>query len=126
GGGHTTHRRLRPADGLRDSQGGAQVRLGALDAGAKPAGPLALLCRNEAGYANLMKLGSACFLKPADAEPPHVKPADIAEHGAGLIALTGGPDGPIDSAIRAGQEPLARQRLERLAAIFPGALYVEV
>jgi DNA polymerase-3 subunit alpha len=109
-----------------DSQGGAQVRLGALDAGAKPAGPLALLCRNEAGYANLMKLGSACFLKPADAEPPHVKPADIAEHGAGLIALTGGPDGPIDSAIRAGQEPLARQRLERLAAIFPGALYVEV
>ena len=109
-----------------DSQGGAQVRLGAPDAGAKPAGPLALLCRNEAGYANLMKLGSACFLKPADAEPPHVKPADIAEHGAGLIALTGGPDGPIDSAIRAGQEPLARQRLERLAAIFPGALYVEL
>ena len=73
-----------------------------------------------------MKLGSACFLKPADTEPPHVKLADIAEHCAGLIALTGGPDGPIDSAIRAGQEPLARQRLERLAAIFPGALYVEV
>ena len=49
-----------------DSQGAAQVRLGPPDAGAKPAGALALLCRNEAGYANLMKLGSACHLKPAD------------------------------------------------------------
>ena len=73
-----------------------------------------------------MKLGSACHLKPADTEPPHVKIADIEQHSAGLIALTGGPDGPIDSAIRAGQEPLARQRLERLKAIFPGALYVEL
>ncbi|HEY1246433.1 MAG TPA: DNA polymerase III subunit alpha, partial [Hyphomicrobiaceae bacterium] len=100
--------------------------VGAPDAGARPAGPLALLVRNEAGYANLMKLGSACHLKPADTEPPHVELADIARHAAGLIALTGGPDGPIDSAIRAGQEPLARQRLERLKAIFPGALYVEL
>jgi DNA polymerase-3 subunit alpha len=109
-----------------DGHGGAQVRLGAPDTGARPAGPLALLVRNEAGYANLMKLASACHLKPADTEPPHVKLNDIAQHSAGLIALTGGPDGPIDSAIRAGQEPLARQRLERLAAMFPGALYVEL
>jgi DNA polymerase-3 subunit alpha len=109
-----------------DGHGGAQVRLAAPDTGARPAGPLALLVRSEAGYANLMKLASACHLKPADTEPPHVKVADIAQHSAGLIALTGGPDGPIDSAIRAGQEPLARQRLERLAAMFPGALYVEL
>ena len=109
-----------------DGHGAGPVRLGAPDTGAKPAGPLALLVRNEAGYANLMKLASACHLKPADAEPPHVKLADIARHSAGLIALTGGPDGPIDSAIRAGQEPLARQRLHRLKEMFPGALYVEV
>ena len=110
-----------------DGHGAGPARpLGAPDTGAKPAGPLALLCRSEAGYANLMKLDSACFLKPADTEPPHVKIADIAQYNAGLICLTGGPDGPIDSAIRAGQEPLARQRLERLARIFPGALYVEL
>jgi DNA polymerase-3 subunit alpha len=109
-----------------DGHGSGPVRLGAPDTGAKPAGPLALLCRNEAGYANLMKLDSACFLKPAEHEPPHIKLADIARHSAGLICLTGGPDGPIDSAIRAGQEPLARQRLERLAAMFPGALYIEL
>jgi DNA polymerase-3 subunit alpha len=110
-----------------DGHGSGPARsVGAPDTGAKPAGPLALLCRNEAGYANLMKLDSACFLKPADHEPPHVKIADIAAHSAGLICLTGGPDGPIDSAIRAGQGPLARQRLERLAAMFPGTLYVEL
>jgi DNA polymerase-3 subunit alpha len=109
-----------------DGHGAGPVRLGAPETAAKPAGPLALLARNEAGYANLMKLASACHLKPADAEPPHVKLADIAQRSAGLIALTGGPDGPIDSAIRAGQQPLARQRLERLKEMFPGALYVEV
>jgi DNA polymerase-3 subunit alpha len=110
-----------------DGHGGGPVTpVGAPDTGARPAGPLALLVRNGAGYANLMKLGSACHLKPADTEPPHVKLADIARHAAGLIALTGGPDGPIDSAISAGQEPLARQRLERLKAIFPGLLYVEL
>jgi DNA polymerase-3 subunit alpha len=112
-----------------DGHGAATLRPagpGAPDTGAKPAGALAFLCRNEAGYANLMKLASACHLKPADTEPPHVKLADVAQHSAGLIALTGGPDGPIDSAIRAGQEPLARQRLERLAAMLPGALYVEL
>ena len=109
-----------------DSQGAAQARVAPPDAGARPAGALAFLCGNEAGYANLMKLGSACHLKPALTEPPHVKLVDLARHSIGLIALTGGPDGPVDSAIRAGQEPLARQRLERLAAMFPGSLYVEL
>ena len=109
-----------------DSQGAGKARVGPPEATARPAGPLALFCRTEAGYANLMKLASACHLKPADAEPPHVKIDDIARHAGGLIALTGGPDGPVDSAIRAGQEALARQRLDRLAAIFPGALYVEL
>src|SRR5262245_53402136 len=109
-----------------DGHGAGPVRLGGLDTGAKPAGPLALLARNEAGHANLIKLGRACHPKPGDTEPPHVKLADVERHAAGLIALTGGPDGPIDSAIRAGQEPLARQRLQDLRAIFPGSLYVEV
>jgi DNA polymerase-3 subunit alpha len=110
-----------------DGHGAGPVRaVAGPDAGAKLAGPLALLVRSEAGYANLMKLDSACFLKPADHEPPHVKLADIARQDAGLICLTGGPDGPIDSAVRAGQEQLARQRLEKLAAIFPGTLYVEL
>jgi DNA polymerase-3 subunit alpha len=43
-----------------------------------------------------------------------------------LIVLTGGPDGPIDGALRAGQPDLARKRLEKLKALFNGSLFVEV
>ncbi|MGH8429827.1 MAG: PHP domain-containing protein, partial [Solimonas sp.] len=35
-----------------DGHGLGPARIGAPDGGAKPAGPLALLCRSEAGYAN--------------------------------------------------------------------------
>ena len=45
---------------------------------------------------------------------------------SGLIALTGGPGGPIDRAIAAGQAELAGARLDRLAAIFGDRLYVEI
>ena len=37
----------------------------------------------------------------------------LAAHAEGLIALTGGPDGPIDRALRDGQQPLAEERLKR-------------
>ncbi|MEZ5853910.1 MAG: DNA polymerase III subunit alpha [Hyphomicrobiaceae bacterium] len=93
---------------------------------ARPAGPVALLARSEAGYANLAKLNSAAFLKTGDNEPPHIKIEDLAAKAEGIIALTGGPDGPIDSALAEGQEDLARTRLQRLKDIFGSALYVEV
>ncbi|MFV0298490.1 MAG: DNA polymerase III subunit alpha, partial [Hyphomicrobiaceae bacterium] len=93
---------------------------------ARPAGPLALLAQSEAGYANLAKLNSAAFLKTGDMEPPHVKIEDLDERSEGLIVLTGGPDGPIDTAIADGQMHLARSRLERLKGIFGAALYVEL
>ena len=44
----------------------------------------------------------------------------------GLIALTGGPAGPIDRALALGLSDLARARLKRLAALFDGRLYVEL
>src|SRR5690348_6695076 len=61
----------------------------------KPAA-LSLLVQNETGYRNLAKLLSAAYL---DAEPgdwPHVKSGKLAQHGEGLIALTGGPGGPLN------------------------------
>ncbi len=93
---------------------------------ARPAGPVALLARTEPGYANLAKLNSRAFLKTGDTEPPHVKIEDLAERSEGVIAMTGGPDGPIDSALAEGQEDLARARLQRLKDIFGSALYVEI
>ena len=43
-----------------------------------------------------------------------------------LIALTGGPDGPIALALGAGNAELAAARCERLAQMFGDRLYVEL
>src|SRR5262249_14925975 len=45
---------------------------------------------------------------------------------AGLIALTGGPGGPLDTAIAAGQSHLATARCEKLAQRFGDRLYIEL
>jgi DNA polymerase-3 subunit alpha len=89
-------------------------------------GLIALYAMSEAGYANLMKLVSRAHLGTAGAHDPHVKLADLAEHNAGLIALSGGPDGPVDQALRNGRQPDARVRLDALAAVFGDRLYVEL
>jgi len=89
-------------------------------------GPLALLAMNEAGYANLMKLVSRAHLEAADVAAAHTTAAALAAHADGLIALTGGPDGPVDRALRDGQQALAEGRLDRLKSIFGDRLYVEI
>ena len=46
---------------------------------------------------------SRAFFDPAEDEAPHIEIERLETHGAGLIALTGGPDGPIDKALREDQ-----------------------
>ncbi len=92
----------------------------------KPAGAVALFARNDAGYANLMLLASRAYLGTVDPEPTHIKIDALEACADGLIALTGGPDGPIDSALREGQRDLAVARLKALAKIFGDRLYVEL
>jgi len=87
--------------------------------------PIVLLAQNEAGYRNLMRLVSALWLDPTDGDEAHLPFAALAESD-GLIALTGGPAGPIDRALRAGSSDLAQSRLERLAKAFGSRLYVEI
>jgi DNA polymerase III subunit alpha len=114
---------MREANGATTT---AYVRPGANEPATKLAGAIAAFARSEAGYANLMKLASACFLKPGDTEPPHIKIDDFEGLSKDLIVLTGGPDGPVDSALREGQPALAKKRLEKLHRLFNGALFVEV
>ena len=102
------------------------ARLGQAAAPAKPAGAIALLAMNEDGYANLMKLTSMAFMKTPDAEETHIKIEALQEFGNGLIVLTGGPDGPLDTAIANGQRDLAEARFKTLAATFGDRLYVEL
>ena len=87
---------------------------------------IVLLAANEDGYRNLMALVSKSFLEVEPETAPHVTADWLAAHADGLIALTGGPDGPIDGMIAAEKPELARARLGKLEAIFDRRLYVEI
>ncbi len=87
---------------------------------------LALLVQNEAGYRNLAKLLSAAYLGAEPGDWPHVKAALLAAHAEGLIALTGGPGGPLNRLIEEGQPGAAAALLDRLKAMFGDRLYVEL
>ncbi|MEZ5912564.1 MAG: DNA polymerase III subunit alpha [Paracoccaceae bacterium] len=91
----------------------------------RPPAPIVLLAQDEAGYGNLMKLNSCLYLRD-DGSLPHVTVEELAEHGAGLICLTGGPDGPVGRLLQASQRTKAEALVERLAAIYPGRLYIEL
>jgi DNA polymerase-3 subunit alpha len=87
---------------------------------------LALLVQNDAGYRNLAKLLSMAYLGAEPGEWPHVKEPALAAHAEGLIALTGGPGGPLNKLIDEGQPLAAGELLDRLKAIFGDRLYVEL
>ncbi len=89
-------------------------------------GLIALYAMNDAGYANLMKLVSAAHLGTEGEDAPFVTAAQIAAHAEGVIALTGGPDGPIDRALLDGQPGHAEERLQFLKRAFGDRIYVEV
>ncbi|GAA0284440.1 DNA polymerase III subunit alpha [Rhodovulum strictum] len=91
----------------------------------RPPAPVVLLAQNEAGYGNLMKLNSCLYLGKAG-QLPQVTQEELEAHAAGLICLTGGPDGPLGRFLRAGQRGKAEALAARLAASFPGRLYVEL
>ncbi|MFN6951085.1 MAG: DNA polymerase III subunit alpha, partial [Albidovulum sp.] len=91
----------------------------------RPPAPVVLLAQSEAGYMNLMKLNSLLYLR-GDGSVPHVTLAELERHAAGLICLTGGPEGPVGRFLQAGQGTRAETLLGRLAAAFPHRLYVEL
>jgi DNA polymerase III subunit alpha len=87
---------------------------------------LVLLAAREEGYRSLMRLNSRAFLDTPANEPPQIKLAWLAGEADGLIALTGGPGGPLDLAISAGQSSLAAARLAALMGLFGDRLYIEL
>ena len=109
-----------------ESGDAAHLRVSTTGARSPCAGAIALLACNERGYQNLMQLSSRAFLDPAESEPPHIRLSQLQGGADGLIALTGGPDGPINKALSEDQHELALQRLEALRSIFGDRLYVEL
>ena len=108
---------------------GCQISLAYLPAqpGERPRDPagIVLLAQNETGYENLMRLNSCLYLDKAG-QLPQVTMEELTEFSAGLICLSGGPDGPVGRLLRAGQRPAAEDLMRRLAAIYPDRLYVEL
>jgi DNA polymerase-3 subunit alpha len=87
---------------------------------------IVLLAARENGYRSLMRLSSRAYLETAPHERPHIKLAWLDDATDGLIALTGGPNGPLDVAIAAGQNALALARCEELQRRFGDRLYIEL
>ena len=87
---------------------------------------IVLLAQNETGYRNLCELSSAAFLEVEAHEAPHVTWANIVEHAEGLIALSGGTDGPIDPLFAAGRTAEGRAALDEMGRVFGQGFYVEL
>ena len=104
----------------REPAPGADLR------GPKADGRIALLAKDETGYAHLMRLSTNAYFTAAETGEALVGIDELASHAEGLIALTGGPEGVIDLALADGNPELARTRLEALHALFGDRLYVEV
>jgi DNA polymerase III subunit alpha len=95
--------------------------------GVAPARPrVVLLAAREEGYRSLMRLNSRAFLETPSNEAPHLKLDWLERETAGIIALTGGPGGPLDMAITGGQSHLAGGRLAALIKLFDDRLYIEL
>ena len=91
-----------------------------------PDGTLVLLAQNQAGYENLMEISSRAFLDVAATDLPHLPVSKLEGLSEGMIALTGGPDGALNRLICQGRLSEAGSWLDRLAALFPDRLYVEL
>src|SRR5579862_5606097 len=87
---------------------------------------LVLLVAREEGYRSLMRLCSRAHLDTEQNQKPHVKIAWLAGEASGLIALSGGPGGPLDRAFVGGQSALAQSRCEALQDLFGDRLYIEL
>jgi len=107
-------------------EGGESDRLSGGAPHQKPLFDLVLLALTEPGYWNLVRLVSESFMTTAAGERAHLPFAALAGHADGLVALTGGPRGPVDRAIAAGQGEQAALRLDRLGDLYGDRLYVEL
>jgi DNA polymerase III subunit alpha len=105
------------ADEAIGARGSAQRRSGSA--------PLTLICASEEGYRNLVRLVSDFYLA-ADSRAEPVALDRLAAGAAGLIALTGGHDGPLYPLFAEGEGERAEARLARLAEIFGDRLYVGI
>ena len=128
-----------PAVGISDTDnlvGALSVTSECLEAGIQPVigvdmrarfpdggvGVVCLKARTSAGFRELMRAVGEARLAAGDGEVPVLSPEDLASIADGVILLTGGPKGPIDTA----SDDDARARLVWLKEIFGDNVYLEL
>src|SRR5215210_328588 len=104
----------------------ADIGGGQLFDGGKGLDWLVLLAKDEQGYSNLCKLVSQAHLDRPLSEEPHIAMAALDGASDGLIALTAGSEGALARLIADGQANKAQAYLDRLQALFPDRLYIEL
>jgi DNA polymerase-3 subunit alpha len=87
---------------------------------------IVLLAQNEAGYRNLCELSSAAFLDVEPSEAPNVPWSLVESHAEGLIALSGGTDGPCDPLYAAGRTAEGDAALAEMRRVFGDRFYIEL
>jgi DNA polymerase-3 subunit alpha len=102
------------------------ARPGVAEARATAIDWLALYAQNETGYQNLCALVSAAHLERPLEEEAHVTLDALEGRSDGLIALTAGAEGALARLLAEGQRDTALPILDRLQALFPGRLYIEL
>jgi DNA polymerase-3 subunit alpha len=104
-----------PVSGIGGAAGGRWSR----------APTITLLVQNETGWLNLMTLSSLGYLE-AEGGDPVVPWEKVAALNAGLILLSGGPDGPVDPLFAANKPGEGRAALTAMRAAFADRFYVEL
>ncbi len=88
---------------------------------------IVLLVQNDEGYHNIMKLMKLSYLdNPEFNEKPQLRVSDLEKLNTGLIALTGGVEGPVGRLLLENRKAEAEEFLLRLKQIFGDRLYVEL
>jgi len=117
-----------PSTTSRDGEPAWSLRGKGPRAGAPPAQPsirLSLLAENRTGYRNLSKLLTAAALGKPKGEP-RATWRQLEEHTDGLHLLAGADDDPLARALDTGDANHALAVAERLSALFPGRLHLEL
>ena len=87
---------------------------------------LVLLCLNETGYKNVLRLVSMAYQRNQVQGKPQVKREWLFQHNEGLIVLSGGCRGPFGAAIMQGKNSQTLACLQEWLAIFGDRFYLEL
>jgi error-prone DNA polymerase len=86
-----------------------------------------LLCAHTIGYRNLSQLITRFKMQEKTKAEGSARLSDLDEFAPGLIALTGGAEGPLAAALAAGGYDAGRSVVRRMVEAFgPGNVYVEL